>query len=108
MDRLRDKVAIVTGGANGIGRAIVDLFAEEGAWVLVVDVEAEAGTATVDEIRQRGGSAEFRGGDVSNISDVSRAVGMAAGGNGRIDILCDNADYLGQFHAILESTGEEW
>ena len=108
MERLKDKVAIVTGGANGIGRAIADLFAEEGAWVLVVDVEAEAGNATVTDIRKHGGSAEFCQGDVSSTSDVARAVAIAASRNGHIDILCNNAAYLGQFHDILESTEEEW
>ncbi len=108
MDRLKDKVAIVTGGANGIGKAISELFAEEGAWVLVVDVEADAGHATAAEIRQRGGLAEFCRGDVSNTSDVARAVAIAAARNGRIDVLCNNAAYLGQFHGILESTDEEW
>ncbi len=108
MDRLKDKVAIVTGGANGIGKAIADLFAEEGAWVLVVDIEAQAGNATVSEIRERGGWAEFCHGDVASTADVARAVAVAAGRNGRIDILCNNAAYLGQFHAILESTDAEW
>src|SRR5664279_2350351 len=102
MDKLKDKVAIVTGGANGIGKAIADVFAEEGAWVLVVDLEAQEGNATAAEIRQRGGSAEFCQGDVSNTSDVARAVAIAAEKSGRIDILCNNAAYLGQFHGILE------
>src|SRR3982750_3281159 len=88
MERLKDKVAIVTGGANGIGKAIADLFAEEGAWVLVVDVEAEAGNSTVADIRKKGGSAEFCAGDVSTTSDVGRAVAVAASRNGHIDILC--------------------
>jgi NAD(P)-dependent dehydrogenase (short-subunit alcohol dehydrogenase family) len=108
MDRLKDKVAIVTGGANGIGRAIAELFAEEGAGVLVVDVEAEAGNATVAAIRQQGGAADFCQGDVSSTSDVARAVTMAASRNGGIDILCNNAAYIGQFHGVLESTDEEW
>src|SRR2546423_6094856 len=108
MDRLKDKVAIVTGGANGIGKAIADLFAEEGAWVLVVDVETEAGDATVTDIRQRGGLAEFCQGDVSIRADVARAVGIAASRKGHIDVLCNNAAYLGEFHAIVESTEEEW
>ena len=108
MDRLKDKVAIVTGGANGIGRAIAELFAEEGAWVLVVDIEEPEGKAAVAGIRQRGGAAEFCRSDVSSQSEAAHAVGVAAERNGRIDILCNNAAYLGHFHGILESTDEEW
>jgi NAD(P)-dependent dehydrogenase (short-subunit alcohol dehydrogenase family) len=107
MDRLKEKVAIVTGGANGIGKAISELFAEEGAWVLVVDIEDDAGLATVRGIQERGGAAEFCQADVSKKADVARAV-EAAGRNGRIDVLCNNAAYLGDFHDILESTDDEW
>lgn len=108
MNRLKDKVAIVTGAANGIGRAIAELFAEEGAWVLVTDLEPDTGQATVAAIRDQGGSAEFCQGDVSNPSDVARAVELAAAKTGHIDILCNNAAYLGEFHSILESTEDEW
>lgn len=108
MDRLKDKVAIVTGGANGIGKAISELFAAEGAWVLVADIEDDAGNATVDGIRSAGGAAKFCHTDVSSKSDVSRAVEIAGAASGRIDILCNNAAYLGNFHAILESTDDEW
>jgi NAD(P)-dependent dehydrogenase (short-subunit alcohol dehydrogenase family) len=109
MDRLKDKIAIVTGGANGIGKAIGELFAEEGAWVLVADIERERGEETVRGIRAKGGQAEFRHADVSKLEDVRRAVATAAAHNGRIDILCNNAAYLDpDFHAALESTEEEW
>ena len=109
MDRLKDKVSIVTGGANGIGKAISELFAEDGAWVLVSDIDDEAGSATVQGIREKGGAADFCHTDVSRTAEVAHAVEVAAARNGRIDILCNNAAYLGvEFHDILGSTEEEW
>ncbi len=108
MHRLKDKIAIVTGGANGIGKAIAEVFAEEGAWVLVADVEEDAGSQIAEEICAKGGRAVFCRADVSRPEDASRAVAMAAAQAGRIDVLCNNAAYLGKYHAILESTPEEW
>lgn len=109
MDRLKDKVAVVTGAANGIGKAISELFAEEGGWVLVSDIEDESGNATVREIREKGGSAEYCHADVSKPADVARAVEAAAAKTGCIDVLCNNAAYLGvEFHDVLGSTEEEW
>jgi len=109
MDRVKAKVAIVTGAANGIGRAIAELLAEEGAWVLVADIEDAPGQATVASIRANGGQAEYCHADVSKPTDVQRAVVQAAAHNGRIDILCNNAAYLDpDFHGVLESTDSEW
>lgn len=109
MDRLKGKVAIVTGGANGIGRAICELFAAEGAWVLVVDIEPTAGENVIETIRASGGSAKFFKADVSNKEEVQNAVRIAASHSGKIDVLCNNAAYLSpDFHAALESTEEEW
>lgn len=109
MNRLKEKVAIVTGAANGIGKAVSELFAEEGAWVLVSDIEDEAGKATVQNIRAMGGSAEFCHADVTSTADVTRAVDAAAAKTGTIDILCNNAAYMGpDFHDVLESTEDEW
>jgi NAD(P)-dependent dehydrogenase (short-subunit alcohol dehydrogenase family) len=109
MDRLKDKVAIVTGGANGIGKAICELFASEGAFVLVVDIEESAGRGAVDSIRSQGGSAQLFLADVSKPEQAESAVNAAASHSGRIDVLCNNAAYLSpDFHSALESTEEEW
>lgn len=108
MKRLENKTAIVTGAANGIGRAISELFAEEGAFVVVTDVEIERGESVVASIRASGGQAQFKKADVTQGADVQAAVDAAASHTGRIDILCNNAAYLGQFHAVLESTASEW
>jgi NAD(P)-dependent dehydrogenase (short-subunit alcohol dehydrogenase family) len=108
MKRLENKTAIVTGAANGIGRAISELFAEEGAFVVVTDVEIESGESVVASIRMGGGQAQFKKADVTQGADVQAAVDAAASHTGRIDILCNNAAYLGQFHAVLESTASEW
>lgn len=109
MNRLQSKVAIVTGAAHGIGRAIAELFAEEGAWVLVTDIDAAEGEATAAAIRERGHQAVFQRADVSLADDVRSAVATAAAQTGRIDVLCNNAAYLSpDFHGIADATDEEW
>ena len=107
MGRLKSKTAIVTGGAHGIGRAISERFAEEGAAVFIVDVDP-AGQATAATICGQGGEAVFVPGDVSLPDEVARAVKQAAGKSGRIDVLCNNAAYLGTWHSATEANQEEW
>jgi NAD(P)-dependent dehydrogenase (short-subunit alcohol dehydrogenase family) len=109
VDRIKDKVAIVTGGANGIGKAICERYAQEGAWVLIVDIEETSGQATTAAIKAAGGSADFLRADVSNQEEVQAVIKQAAAHNGRIDILCNNAAYISSdFHGALDSTEEEW
>jgi NAD(P)-dependent dehydrogenase (short-subunit alcohol dehydrogenase family) len=108
MHRLKNKVAVITGAAHGIGRAVAEVFAEERARVSLVDIDDQAGEAAAAAIRDAGGDASFCRGDVSKPDDVSRAVALAARDSGHIDVLCNNAAHLGEFHAILESTSEEW
>jgi NAD(P)-dependent dehydrogenase (short-subunit alcohol dehydrogenase family) len=108
MGRLDGKSAIVTGAAHGIGQAIAACFAHEGAAVTMVDVDAAGGAAAAADIRERGGSARFSAGDVSSPVDVATAVAIAAEASGRVDVLVNNAAYLGDFHAVLDSTPDEW
>jgi NAD(P)-dependent dehydrogenase (short-subunit alcohol dehydrogenase family) len=108
MKRLQDKVAIVSGAANGIGQAISQRFAEEGAWVLVTDVDEVAGCKTVEAIREQGGQAEFARVDIGMRDEIERAVRAVAERLGRVDVLCNNAAYIGKWHDVLNATDEEW
>jgi NAD(P)-dependent dehydrogenase (short-subunit alcohol dehydrogenase family) len=91
MGRLQDRVPIVTGGAQGIGGATARRLAEEGARVLVVDVDGETAAGNVARIREAGGTAELRVGDVGQAGDIQAMVEDAAGRWGRLDIVVNNA-----------------
>ena len=106
--RLRDKVAIVTGGDTGIGKAIVLRFANEGAAV-AIDYHGDSGPADalVDHIENVGGRAIAVGGDVSNDDDVARLVQTTVEKFGGLDILVNNAG-IEQKHPFLETPLEVW
>jgi NAD(P)-dependent dehydrogenase (short-subunit alcohol dehydrogenase family) len=108
MTRLANKTAIVTGAAHGIGRAIAELFAEQGAEVQVADVDQDAGEAVVTAIQDAGGHAQFVRTDVSSLDDIERAVKVAAQTTGRIDVLVNNAAHLGDWLDAQQATPEQW
>jgi len=108
MSRLANKLAIVTGAAHGIGRAIAERFAEEGAWVLVADRDREAGDTVADGIRNSGGDAHFLQTDVTSRNEVELAVKVAAEKSGRIDVLVNNAAHLGDWLDVQTATPEQW
>jgi len=89
--RLDGKVAIVTGAGSGIGRATAELFAQEGAKVVVAEYRQAAGEETVELIRSHGGEAIFVRVDVSKAEQVERMAQQAVDAYGRIDILFNNA-----------------
>jgi len=105
--RLKGKVAIVTGGARGIGEAYSLGLAQEGASVTVADVDAKAGERVVAEITKAGGKALFVRADVSRKADAERMVAETVKQFGGLDILVNNAAIL--FTApVLETTEEMW
>jgi NAD(P)-dependent dehydrogenase (short-subunit alcohol dehydrogenase family) len=108
MKRLENKIAIVSGAANGIGRAISEIFAEEGAWVLVTDMDGSGAESVAAEIRDKGGKAESDRVDIRNSEEIIQAVKFVSDKFGRIDILVNNAAYIGQWHDVLDATEEEW
>ena len=89
--RLKDKTAIVTGAGRGIGRAIATRFAEEGAKVVVDDVDDAIGKSTVSAITKAGGEAMFVNADVSNAAAAEKLISKTVGFYGTVDILVNNA-----------------
>ncbi len=91
MKRLEDRIALVTGAGSGIGRAIVKLFAAEGAFVYVTDVDGEAAQAVAGEISAAGGAAVALTADVSRGQDVTAMFSAVERAHGRLDVLVNNA-----------------
>ncbi|MBI1280415.1 MAG: glucose 1-dehydrogenase [Anaerolineaceae bacterium] len=89
--RLKDKVALITGGSSGIGRETALLFAAEGAAVVVVDLNDEAGKKVVSEIEAAGGKAVYAHADVSKAADCENMVKVAEQTYGKLNILFNNA-----------------
>lgn len=94
-ESLEAKVALVTGGASGIGAATAKIFAEKGANVVVSDIDEAGGRATVEQIRNAGGSAIFRRCDVANPEQVQQLINAAVGTYGHIDAAFNNAGIEG-------------
>jgi len=108
MDRVKGKVAVVTGGALGIGRAICFLLSREGAQVAVTDVLDEQGRKTARELQDEGGSAEYWHLDVSKEAEVARAFAEVNSRFRRIDVLVNNAGISGVNKPTHEVTESEW
>ena len=106
-NRAHQKSVIVTGGSKGIGRGIAKVFAGEGAKVLLVGRQSDAGEQAAREIVDGGGSASFLRADVSDPGDVETMVEAAVGRHGGIDVLCSNAGVFPSAR-LDEMTEEEW
>ncbi len=104
---LKDKVAIVTGAATGIGEGVARLFASEGAKVYLFDRNAKANEATAASIRAGSGAAQAFGGDVRDPKAIEACVNAAREHSGGIDILINNAGIYPRQH-FLGMTEEQW
>jgi NAD(P)-dependent dehydrogenase (short-subunit alcohol dehydrogenase family) len=105
--RFSGKVALVTGGASGIGRSCAQLFAKEGASVVVSDVAVEGGHDTVCLIEEDGGEASFVETDVSKAAEVEALVGRAVEAYGRLDYAFNNAGIEGRMATNTADYSEE-
>ena len=104
---LDGRVAIVTGGGQGIGKAIASRFAGEGADIGIIDVKAETARATAAEIQRLGRRAVAAVADVSSVEAIKAAVSQIVGELGRLDVLVNNAG-IEKRAAFLEITPEDW
>ena len=107
MARFDGKGVVVTGSAQGIGRAVARAFAAEGAGVVMVDNEADVLSATVESIRKSGGKVEAAPGDVSRRADVRRAVDLAVERFGHLHAAVQVAG-IADFVPFLEFSDESW
>ncbi|MGH2425682.1 MAG: SDR family NAD(P)-dependent oxidoreductase [bacterium] len=105
--RVRDRVAIVTGSAMGIGAGIAAVLAREGARVVVADVNEEEGKRTADQVRAIGGEAMFIRTDVGDEAQVRAMVDRTVSQHGRLHILVNNAA-IGVYTPVHETTTEAW
>ena len=108
MDRLKGKVAIVTGGASGIGRASARLMAAEGAAVCVGDVDVEGGQRTISDISAAGGRGLFVRTDVSRADEAAHLVEATVAEFGALHVLHNNAYWARPRKTVLELEEADW
>jgi NAD(P)-dependent dehydrogenase (short-subunit alcohol dehydrogenase family) len=107
MNRLDGKICVITGAAYGIGRATAVRFAQEGARLVITDIQEAPLLALADDLRGSGAEVETVTGDVSVVEDARRMIQAAVDHFGRLDVLVANAGII-PLGDVLESTVEDW
>lgn len=105
--RLKDKVAIITGAASGIGKATAILFAKHGAKVVVADIDKQGGNQTVANIKENGNHAIFTHTDVTNTEDTEQMVEATVKAYGKLNVLFNNAGIAMRL-PVAELSEEDW
>lgn len=108
MENLKNKVAIITGGGSGIGKAIASLYASEGAKIVVSDIDEKGSKETVDAIKEKGGEAIFVKADTSNPDDSKNVVEQAVKHFGGLHIAVNNAGIGGPIKPLGEYPIDGW
>lgn len=106
--KLQDKVAIVTGAGSGMGKAIASLYAQEGAKVIVADINQDSVNAVVAEIKANGGEALGEVVNVAKKEDVEKMINAATSAFGSLDILVNNAGIMDNFTPVGDVSDELW
>lgn len=106
--RLEGKVAVITGAASGMGRAMAELFVAEGAKVVAADWNAEALDGAVAEVGANGGAITGIQGNVADQAQAEAIIDKAIESYGRLDILCNNAGVMDNNHGAADLTNEMW
>ncbi|HMN48837.1 MAG TPA: 3-oxoacyl-ACP reductase FabG [Ignavibacteriaceae bacterium] len=107
MKRLENKIAVITGGAQGIGKAAVKRFAEEGATIIIWDVNEVKANSTMSDLKSVSEKIEFQKVDVTDLQSVSDAAAKIVQKHKRIDILINNAG-ITRDSSFLKMTSEQW
>jgi NAD(P)-dependent dehydrogenase (short-subunit alcohol dehydrogenase family) len=108
-ERLKGKIALVTGGSSGLGRATAQLFSREGAKVVIADINVEGGEETVRSISNEGGEAQFVRTDVSKSTEVEALINQIIERYSRLDCAYNNAGILGgELASVVDQTEETW
>jgi len=107
MKRLENKIAVITGGADGLGKAAAEMFSQEGAVVFIWDMNEEKGIATANNINDAGGISKFRKVNTASFAEVEAATQAAIEQYGKIDILINNAG-ITRDSSLKKMTPEQW